>query len=70
MNPKSAEALVGAAIITDLLAFVVLSPTAWLGFSVIAAVIAAVPAIFARKGPQIAGIVVQLANLVDPEIPG
>ena len=63
MNPKSAEALVGAAVIANLAGFFVLNPTAWLGFCIIAAISAAIPAVFASGGPRVAGLVVLVASI-------
>ena len=41
----------------------IMSPTAWFGLAILAAVLAACPAVFARKGPQISGIVVVILSI-------
>ena len=58
MNPKSASALVWLAVIVDFLGLIVISPSAQFMFAGVAAVVAIIPAMFARKGPQIAALVV------------
>jgi len=63
VNPRSARTLVAAAIIADLVAMMVMSPTAWFALAILAAVLAACPAAFARKGPQITGILVLILSI-------
>ena len=41
----------------------VMSPTAWFALAILAAVLAACPAAFARKGPQITGILVLILSI-------
>lgn len=63
MRPQSAKALVGAAGIGLLLGTVVMSPAAGFLLYALAALAAAVPAIFARKGARFAGAVVLAAAI-------
>ena len=58
MNPVTARTLIAAAIIADLIGAMVMSPTAWFWLAILAAILAACPAVFARKAPQISGIVI------------
>ena len=55
MNPKSAEALVGASVISMILGHFVLDPSAGLFLYGVAALSAAIPAIFGAKVPRVAG---------------
>jgi membrane protein implicated in regulation of membrane protease activity len=63
VNPQSAKALVVAAVAGLLLGTVVMSPAAGFLLYTLAALAAAVPAIFARKGPRLAGAGVLAASL-------
>jgi hypothetical protein len=50
MNPKSAEALVGGAVFFMILGLLALDPSAGLLLFSLAALLAAVPAVFGAKG--------------------
>ncbi len=63
MNPKSAQALVGAAVLSLLAGMLILSPHGSLFFYGLAAVFAAVPAIFAGKKLRIVSAVVLVVSL-------
>ena len=63
MNPGTARTLVAAAIIADLIGMMVMSPTAWFWLAILAAVLAVCPAVFARKAPQISGIVILILSV-------
>lgn len=63
MSPRSAAALVWAAVITLLPGMLVMAPAGRFACFVIAALLAAAPAIFARKRPRLAGVVVLAAAL-------
>jgi len=63
VNPGTARTLVAAAIIADLIGMMVMSPTAWFWLAILAAVLAVCPAVFARKAPQISGIVILILSV-------
>jgi membrane protein implicated in regulation of membrane protease activity len=63
MHPKSASALVWAAVIVDILGLTVISPSGQFMLSLVAAVLALVPTVFGRKVPQIAGAIVLVLSL-------
>lgn len=63
MNPKSAKALVGAAVISIVLGMVVLSPSGSFLLWALAALSAAVPTNFGTKGSRVAGAVILAASL-------
>jgi len=63
MKPKSANALVGAAVISVVLGMIVLSPSGSLLLYILAALFAAVPTIFATKRTRVAGAVILIASL-------
>ncbi|MCL4457361.1 MAG: hypothetical protein M1406_08195 [Nitrospirae bacterium] len=64
MNPKSAKTFVWAAVISILLGMVVMSPAGSLSLYSIAALFAAIPAIFSTKRTRIAAIVILAVSLV------
>lgn len=63
MNPKSASALVWAAVIANILGLVVMSPSGQSMLAAVGVVLAIVPSIFGRKVPQIAGAVVLAVSI-------
>lgn len=64
MNPKSAAALSWIAIFINGLGLIVTALSAQFIFSAFAAVLALIPTVFARKGPQIFGGAVLVASLL------
>lgn len=58
MNAQSADALIILAVILNVLALAVISPTGWFALAVLAALAAAVPTAFARGYRRAVGIVV------------
>ena len=63
MNPESAKTLIGAAVLCIFAGMIVLSPHGQLFLYGLAAVAAAIPAIFSRKKLRIVSIIVLLASL-------
>jgi hypothetical protein len=63
MKPGTARTLIAAAIIANLIGVMVMSPSAWFGLAILAAIFAVCPAVFAREGPRISGIVVLILSV-------
>ena len=63
MKPGTARTLIAAAIIANLIGVMVMSPTAWFGLALLAAIFAVCPAVFAREGPRISGFVVLVLSI-------
>lgn len=63
MNNESAKALTWTAGALIVLAFVIMSPTGAFALLTLAAVCAAIPAVFASKRPRVIALVLLLASL-------
>ena len=63
MKSTTARTLIAAAIIANLIGVMVMSPSAWFGLAILAAIFAMFPAVFAREGPRISGIVVLVLSV-------
>lgn len=64
MNPKSAKALTGAAVICLILGMLIISPAGSLFLYAMAALCAAIPTVFGDRGARVAGAVVLVVSLL------